>query len=183
MDNLNSPTNQLPPNHTGPNPITPNIQGPVNSSNSPSTSRAGDQKKQLLKKLLDHILSKPASSIHETISALNDALSAYKNYAKEHDILHGGPAAPDMSGVPGMAPKPMMPPVASQATPPPMSMVPPTLPQAAPVKSPTPMPQPPMPPQGPPPSGMGGPGMIAGPNQQSDFNRPAPVNSLGIHGY
>lgn len=183
-------------------------QLPQTMPNQNNPSGNGNQKKKILQKLMDHILNKPSSSVHETISALNDALGAYKNYAKEHDTLHGtgidnmpavkppqvsdnmpvtGPNSlptsmslpPHPTQMPVPAPNSMPPVVSKPAmTPPPMS--PPAMGQLQKPGQPSqpgngPMPMPPMPPSQD--------QMIAGQPQQSNFNRPAPTNSLGIMGH
>lgn len=154
-----------------------------NQAASPST---GNQKKRILQKLMDHILNKQSSSVHETISALNDALSAYKNYAKEHDLAHGISPEGATSGPGTAAPKTMpLPPTPAQ-----MPMQAPTsmppMPTPPPGQGPTPPPGQgpmPMPPMPTPPAQPGQDQMIAGQPQQSSFNRPAPTNSLGIMGH
>jgi len=60
-------------------------------------------KRQLLQKLITNLLNKPGRSMHEMINGIKDAVSAYKNYAKEWDTLNGispdqvDPAAEAMS--------------------------------------------------------------------------------------
>jgi len=46
-------------------------------------------KRQLLQKLITNLLNKPGRSMHEMINGIKDAVSAYKNYAKEWDTLNG----------------------------------------------------------------------------------------------
>lgn len=190
-------------------------------------------KRELLQRLMSNLLSKPGRSMHEMINGVKDAISAYKNYAKEWDNLNGiasgavaggavgaaagagasgiqkimqdieakkgGGAPADGGGGPGF--NPQMPGQRPQMPQPPMMH-----PQ---------MPQAPQRPQGqgwggeqddgrgmgsgqaphmvPPQQMGGGPSNgippvagippIAGQPQASSFNRPAPVNSLGIWGH
>ena len=165
-------------------------------------------KKALLQKLMDNLLSKPGRSMHEIINGVKSAIGAYKNYSKEWDTLSsaGGSHLPaggsstgiqsilkevqtkkDGSGGPRNMPQgnPNGMPVQSQGNP--------ALgnPQAVP-PSPQPTPPPQVQSQGsvnPPSTGIPPMGQmptippIAGQPQTSTFNRPAPVNSLGIWGH
>lgn len=171
----------------------------TNQSSFQRPQNSGDQghKKALLQKLMSNLLNKPGRSMHEIINGIKEAIGAYKNYAREWDALNGVSDAVKLgSGVgAGMAvggaakngvqaildqikqqkgqqtqsqgqaiPREMMQKVA------PMPM----MPNSAPLPKMNEMPPKMMPVQS---------DLIAGQQQQSDFNRPAPVNNLGIHGF
>ena len=148
----------------------------------PSAPGANGHKKALLQKLMDNLLSKPGRSMHEIINGVKSAIGAYKNYSKEWDNLQGlggtnqsvsggggniqnilkevqaKKASQDGGGGPGMQPMPQQAPqaVAPQTVNPPANGIPP----------------------------MGQmPNLIAGQPQTSTFNRPAPVNQLGVWGH
>ena len=179
-----------------------------------------NQKKQVLQKLLSHVLGKTSSSVHETVNELNAAMGAFKNFSKEWDAIHGVTQKTNApTGVPGPGVPPIgsMPPVSTPITPPAGPMPGNNMPSVAPgapvipapnagsnnITPPPPKPNPappvmsqdpkngqlnipgmPHPSTGQPQNaGMGGPGFIAGPPQQSSFNRPAPVSNLGIFGH
>lgn len=138
-------------------------------------NKVHEGKKQLLQKLMSNLLSKPGRSFHELSNGVKQAISTYKNFSKEFDQAHG--MAPqqsqngvqrvmqsvqqkkstDGSGGPGMQPMPAQP--AIPATPA-QTQVPPVRINGGEPVSP-----------------------IAGQDQTSTFNRPAPVNSLGIWGH
>lgn len=69
-----------------------------------SMSKGEGLKRQLLQKLISNLLNKPGRSMHELVNGVKDAISAYKNYAKEWDTLNGiapggsEPAVEAMSG-------------------------------------------------------------------------------------
>lgn len=170
----------LPAEEAAPKPL-PEWNRPSNMGN-PNDGH----KKALLQKLMSNLLSKPGRSMHEIINGVKDAIGAYKNYAKEWDTLNGAVAStPAMQGPSGIqkimqgiqdkkAPQdggggPGIPggmPSAPQMVPQYTGNMP-----ATPARGIPPLHQlEPMPP-------------IAGPSQQSSFNRPAPVNSLGMFGY
>lgn len=163
----------------------------------PKPSNNG-HKKMLLNKLMEHLLTKPGRSMHETINGVKSAIGAYKNYSKEWDTLNGlgdmaaGAASSVVGGGPAMkaagagsnkiqqimqeiqAKKSQQPSSGDgqggpgfSSMPPAPSMVPEQTVEApqniAPVD--------PIPP------------LIAGQPQNSSFNRPAPVSTLGIYGY
>lgn len=181
----------LPTEEAAPKPL-PEWNRPSNMGN-PNDGH----KKALLQKLMSNLLSKPGRSMHEIINGVKDAIGAYKNYAKEWDSLNGAVGA-GASAAPSMGPSgiqkimqgiqdkkapqdggggPGMPGGAGPAMPSSMPPAPQMVPQytgnvpATPSKGIPPLHQlEPMPP-------------IAGPSQQSSFNRPAPVNSLGMFGY
>ena len=125
--------------------------------------------------------------MHEIINGVKAAIGAYKNYAKEWDTLNGvvapGTSGPSSEIVPaeGSAPRNNIQAILDQikqqkqgATPMPTSI--PTPPSPATMPMPTSLP--PMPPKTMPPQEA-----IAGQPQTSNFNRPAPVSNLGIHGF
>jgi len=178
------PTPEMPPMRPAipeesiPSQPLPEWNRPMNTG-----SKSDGHKKALLQKLMTNLLSKPGRSMHEVINGVKEAMGAYKNYAKEWDNLGGGVSEPvsssgneggiqkilrevqekksskDGSGGPGMTRMP-------SSLPPAPSMVPQQMgnvPQPNNVMSPIPP--------------------IAGQPQQSSFNRPAPVSSLGIYGF
>jgi len=164
--------------------------------NRPTNTSGGDgQKKQLLQKLMSNLLSKPGRSMHEIINGVKDAIGAYKNYAKEWDTLAGGAAGAvspmvsggmkagasgiqkilqgiqqkksDGSGGPGMSVgRPMTP---SSMPPAPVMVAPSVVNATTNTNTPPPI--------------QAAPDLIAGQPQTSSFNRPAPVNQLGVFGY
>lgn len=166
------------------------IQPPTSGSNQGS-------KKALLEKLMSNLLGKPGRSMHEIVNGVKEAISAYRNYAKEWDTLNGTTAptggVPQGSGAAPVGDKnsiqtildqikqqksgsvpmntmPNIPPALPKTPMMPMPQMKPAMPAQA-------APQPPVPPQGQPQE------PIAGQPQTSTFNRPAPVSNLGIHGF
>jgi hypothetical protein len=159
-------------------PIQPNQSLPEWNRPANAGSQGEGLKRQLLQKLMSNLLNKPGRSVHELMNGVKDAIGAYKNYAKEWDNLTiggGGSASGATSGVKssdniqkilqgiqqkkgvtagGLGGPSSMPQIPNMPT----SQAMPALP---PMKVPA----------------------IAGQPQQSDFNRPAPVSSLGIYGY
>lgn len=142
------------------------------------------EKKQLLQKLMTNLITKPGRSFHELSNGVKQAISTYKNFSKEWDTLHGVDAgqpqgsninrvldtvkqkkgAGDGTGGPGM---PMQGQVPQFKQMPQQAQGVPQRPTAPPVRVNGGQPQP----------------LIAGPEQTSSFNRPAPVSNLGIHGF
>lgn len=53
----------------------------------PSSGGDSSQKKQLLQRLISGVLQGPSRSIQEVIGGIKNALSTYKNFAKEWDNL------------------------------------------------------------------------------------------------
>jgi hypothetical protein len=175
-------------------------QKPVQNSqhlpewNRPVSNGKGDaQKKQLLQKLMDNLLNKPGRSVHELINGIKSVIGAYKNYAKEWDGLNGsviGASANPGSSMPSTSTGaggsdniqkilrsiqekkgkdgsggPGMPSSMPQA---PVMVAPQTM--NASINKPAPLQQmPPLPPVNTP--------------SQDGYNRPAPVNRLGIFGF
>lgn len=150
-------------------PMEMPMESPVEQK---SDGKTMELKKQVLQKLMNSLLNKPGRSLHELMNGIKDAMGAYKSYAKEVDALNG--VSPDItsSGAPsggssseiqkileGIQQKKA--PVADGAGGPGMQYQPPT------VVPPSPQPTP----------------MIAGPDQTSTFNRPAPISRMGIWGY
>lgn len=164
---------------------------PDPSAEKPSSGSSGQgQKKALLQKLMDNLLSKPGRSMHEIINGVKAAIGAYKNYAKEWDTLNGvvapGASSPSSEAVPaaGGAPRNSIQTILDQikqqkqgAAPMPTSIPMPPSPKTMPLQQ-MPTSLPPMPPKEMPPQEP-----IAGQPQTSNFNRPAPVSNLGIHGF
>lgn len=140
-------------------------------------------KKKLLNKLMENLLNKPGRSMHETISGVKSAISAFKNYSKEWDTLNGissdqptansGPSMPaSVSGSAGADKiKQIMQEIQSKKAQQPTDGGggPGSMPNAPAMNG-----QAQVPPMAP---------LIAGQPQESSFNRPAPVSSLGIYGY
>lgn len=145
----------------------------------PSPSKGDDLKKRVLQKLMDNLLGKSGRSFNEVVNGIKAALTAYKSYAKEVDLLNGvttdegATAAPSNASSGGSS-----------------SDIQKILQGIQQKKAPA--------------DGAGGPGMyqpptivppspqpipnnqdsfIAGNPNRSNFNRPAPVNSLGMWGY
>jgi len=170
--------NQLQGNASEHTPIQPNQPLPEWNRPVSSSSQGEGLKRQLLQKLMTNLLNKPGRSVHELMNGVKDAIGAYKNYAKEWDNLNmmGGASTPGVasgansgnniqkilqgiqqkkgSATNGLGAPSSMPPISNM----PISQGMPALP---PMNVPS----------------------IAGPAQQSDFNRPAPVSSLGMWGY
>lgn len=174
-------------------------------SNVPTAVPAGGDghKRQLLQKLISNLLNKPGRSMHEMINGVKDAIGAYKNYAKEWDSLSGMGMGAMGGGAAGAGVKAATGGADIQKI----------LRGIQEKKGGMPQPQPMTPPasmggamdaQGGPGFGMGislpaqAPGLsraqtnmdphataalIAGQPQTSTFNRPAPVNHLGMFGY
>ena len=82
----------------------PHTSQPLPEWNRPpgiSGGKNSNQKKQLLQKLMSNLLGKQGRSMHEVINGVKEALSAYKNYAKEIDMLEGvNSETPGMASVP-----------------------------------------------------------------------------------
>lgn len=148
-------------------------------------------KKALLNKLMSNLLDKPGRSMHEIINGVKEAISAYRNYAKEWDILNGVVAGEDSStalGAPGAggnkdAIQGIMEQIRQQKAGGPSPVAP--MPAPAEVGAMPPPPMAPIPPDVGPsvPQGALQDELIAGQPQSSDFNRPAPVSNLGIRGF
>jgi len=164
---------------------------PLQTSTSGSET---NQKKDLLKKLMSHVMDKAGSSLHDTIAGITSALGAYKNFAKEWDNLHGatnnaptGSTGNNVQSILRGIQEKKQSTSPSTATPLPQMMpkqMPlPQTPQTMPIQAPQTMPPTPKadlipnatPSQNPP-------QLIAGQDQTSKFNRPAPVSNLGIWG-
>lgn len=138
------------------------------------------QKKELLQKLMGNLLGKPGRSFHELTNGIKQALSAYKSFSNELDLLHGGgQQTPSSGGSPtggssggiqdilkSIQAKKAAAPVDGGGGPG-FGQIPQTVQMGH-----TPQ-QTPLPPQQP----------IAGQSQTSSFNRPAPVSTLGIWGF
>lgn len=136
-------------------------------------SKSDGLKRQLLQKMMENLLNKPGRSVNELVNGVKAVIGAYKNYAKEWDTLNGiteAPLPPAGSGdtsVGGGSAEIQAILDKIQAQKGAEGGVPPMGGSTA---------VPPSPPIGPMangPSGLGGPG----------FNRPAPINRLGIWGY
>jgi hypothetical protein len=143
-------------------------------------------------KLMGNLLGKPGRSFHELSNGIKQALGAYKNYSKEWDSLNqgGGFNRPQerFTGNEQPSKKSNIDTI--------LQNVKKNRPAPQPQMSPAVMPggfsnQVPPTPQPTPPPSNGVPPMdkipnlpeIAGQPQQSSFNRPAPVNQLGIYGH
>jgi hypothetical protein len=164
------------------------------------------EKKQLLQKLMTNLLGKPGRSFHELSNGVKNAIATYKTFSKEWDTLNGADGGQeqgsginrvldtvrqkksDGSGGPGAQGMPQFKQMPQQAQGVPQR---PTAPMGG--QPPAPqfnqMPQQaqgvPQRPAAPPVRVNGGAPepLIAGPEQTSSFNRPAPINNLGIHGF
>lgn len=159
-------------------------------------------KKKVLQQLMGNLLGKPGRSFHELSNGIKQAIGTYKNYSKEWDTLHGSAAESGIGGVvsgaarsgagssgirgilQGIQQKKDIPknPQGNSQSP---TVVPPS-PQPAPQVQSQQTVNPNSPARGIPPVGQIQTSQmpeIAGPPQQSSFNRPAPVNHLGIHGF
>lgn len=157
-------------------------------------------KKALLQKLMSNLLNKPGRSMHEIINGVKEAISAYKNYAKEWDALNGivsGAATGAAVGATaGGAKKDSIQNVMDQirqqkgAQPQPQAIPRDVMQKVDPIPQPqmTPLPKissanEPIGVPSPTPAKPGLDELVAGQSQQSNFNRPAPINNLGIRGF
>ena len=160
----------------------------------PTNSSDQGSKKALLQKLMSNLLGKPGRSMHEIINGVKEAISAYRNYAKEWDTLNGvtegaakGAAIGATAGAVGGATKNSIQDIMAQiqqqkAGGVQKSAIAPIPPMPAkPEMTPLPQMRPAVPPQEVPP--VQPQDIIAGQPQTSTFNRPAPVSNLGIHGF
>lgn len=177
---------------------------PMPDPSAQQTSSGGSgqgHKKALLQKLISNLLDKPGRSMHEIINGVKEAISAYRNYAKEWDTLNGVATGAAIGGAVGGLPgavtgaavgcaaknsiQTILDQIKQQKSsipnqPPMPTSLPQMPPSPATMPMPTslpPMPQKAMPPQGMPPNGMGGPGdMVRFPSRQ--FNsRPSPMGN------
>jgi hypothetical protein len=167
-----------------------------------SSGSEANQKKDLLKKLMSTVMSKAGSSLHDTIAGITSALGAYKSFAKEWDNLHGVAQGISAGGATGNSAQSVLRGIQQKRETmnhiPPAPMAPAPMPKIAPNQAPKMMPIPQgqqsMPiqaPQSMPPKAnlipnavppQNPPQLIAGQEQTSQFNRPAPVSNLGIWG-
>jgi hypothetical protein len=173
-----------------------------NAASSMDGGQQNAHKKKVLQQLMGNLLGKPGRSFHELSNGIKQAIGTYKNFSKEWDTLNGSAADAGIGGVvsgaaksgagssgiqkilQGIQQKKAMP-EQTQATPQAHMVVPPS-PQPAPQVQPQQTINPNSPTRGIPPVGQMPANQmpeIAGPPQQSSFNRPAPVNHLGIHGF
>jgi len=83
------PLPEMPPVAPLPEPSVPDQPLPEFNPPTNKESKGDGLKKQLLQKLMSNLLNKPGRSMHEMINGIKDAISAYKNYAKEWDSLNG----------------------------------------------------------------------------------------------
>ena len=129
-------------------------------------------KRQLLQKMMENLLNKPGRSVNELVNGVKAVIGAYKNYAREWDTLSGiteAPLYPEGSSAGGSS---EIQDILSKIQAEKGSAG--GAPQSGSIDSASAIPPPP--PIGPMdkgPSGLGGPG----------FNRPAPINRLGIWGF
>jgi len=151
-------------------------------SPAPSPSKGDEQKKQVLQKLISNLLGKPGRSFNELANGIKMAITSYKSYAKEIDLLNGispegSSGAPATSGPPAGGSSSEIQkilnsiqqkkaPSTDGAGGPGVQYQPPT------IVPPTPQPIP-----------NNQDSFIAGQSQQSGFNRPAPVSNFGVFGF
>jgi len=165
--------------------IHPTSLPQVQSQQAPSGNVSDDgKKKQILQKLIQNLLDKPGRSFHEMMNGIKSAIGAYKNYSKEWDnlsaIRQGNPQPTrTIPSRPAQTAPSAMPTQAPQRMPLPRTQAPkfsvPT------EQAPTSRPSPGLERVGNPPINVTS--TIAGPSQESTFNKPAPINRLGIFGH
>lgn len=156
---------QMPPEM----PMEMPMESPVEQK---SDGKTTELKKQVLQKLMNSLLNKPGRSLHELMNGIKDAMGAYKSYAKEVDALNGvAPAASSSGGAPSGGSsseiQKILNGIQQKKAPADGAGGPGVQYQAPTIVPPSPQPAP----------------MIAGPAQTSTFNRPAPINRMGIWGY